>query len=326
MDTINSSLPFDPFATPFGTAFNPEFSPISLFSPQEDFGFSTDFASESAGSPASPISPVSPVLSASSYGFPATDEWTSWDATEHSPEPESFFKNEPFNNSLVSPLPTRKLSLSPAVNPMDLTVPLVPAVLPFQSQGVNYQSPQATATLPAQQYSKASSTVPVDVESAKRYPSRNLKRKSSSSASEEEESSPKRSSQSPPPTASRHSEKEAQAPKKTAHNMIEKRYRTNLNDKIAQLRDAVPALRVVVQRLEHATYDDADDGFMDQDLGVAPVPKLNKATVLSKATEYIIQLERRNRSLETENSALRGRMEGLEILLMGRGGAAGVWN
>jgi hypothetical protein len=27
-------------------------------------------------------------------------------------------------------------------------------------------------------------------------------------------------------------------PKKTAHNMIEKRYRTNLNDKIAALRDS----------------------------------------------------------------------------------------
>ncbi|KAK3364485.1 helix-loop-helix DNA-binding domain-containing protein [Lasiosphaeria hispida] len=322
MDTINSSLPFDPFATPFGTSgtvFNPDFSPISLFSPQEDFGFSTDFASESAGSPASHISPVSPVLSASSYGFPATDEWTSWDTIEHSPEPESFFKNRTFDGSLISPLPPRKPSLSPAINPMDLTVPLAP---------VNYyQSPPTVATpLSVQQPSKASITLPVEVEPAKRYPSRNLKRKSSTSASEEGESSPKRSSLSPPPTAGRHSEKESQAPKKTAHNMIEKRYRTNLNDKIAQLRDAVPALRVVAQRLEHATYDDAEDGFMDQDLGLAQVPKLNKATVLSKATEYIMQLEGRNRSLETENSALRGRMEGLEILLLSRGGAAGVWN
>lgn len=31
-------------------------------------------------------------------------------------------------------------------------------------------------------------------------------------------------------------------PKKTTHNVIEKRYRTNLNDKFAELRDKVPSL------------------------------------------------------------------------------------
>jgi hypothetical protein len=41
---------------------------------------------------------------------------------------------------------------------------------------------------------------------------------------------------------------------------------------------------------------------------------------LTKATEYITQLERRLMGLETENEALRGRMEGLELMM--RGGAA----
>lgn len=143
----------------------------------------------------------------------------------------------------------------------------------------------------------------------------------------DEEHPLKRNSPSPPPSAHKGSEEEAPAPKKTAHNMIEKRYRTNLNDKIALLRDAVPALRVVVHRLEHQGSEGVGDGCMDEDLGsLASMPKLNKATILSKATEYITQLERRNRSLETENNALRGRMEGLEMLLMNRSGATSMWN
>lgn len=59
--------------------------------------------------------------------------------------------------------------------------------------------------------------------------------------------------------------------KKTAHNMIEKRYRTNLNDKIAALRDSVPSLRVMSK---------GEDGDGKEDLqGLTPAHKLNKATV-----------------------------------------------
>jgi len=104
--------------------------------------------------------------------------------------------------------------------------------------------------------------------------------------------------------------------------MIEKRYRTNLNDKITQLRDAVPSLRAT-----HRQGGGSEgESFVDDDVNsLAPVPKLNKATILSKATDYINQLESRNRNLETENNALRGRMEGLEMLLMARTGQP-VWN
>ncbi|KAK9322643.1 hypothetical protein V1517DRAFT_130033 [Lipomyces orientalis] len=85
-------------------------------------------------------------------------------------------------------------------------------------------------------------------------------------------------------------------PKKTAHNMIEKRYRTNLNDKIAALRDCVPALRCAVT----GSFDD-DVEELD---GLAPANKLNKATVLTKATEYILHLQQRNAQLQRENKAL----------------------
>lgn len=79
---------------------------------------------------------------------------------------------------------------------------------------------------------------------------------------------------------------------KRSHTVIEKRYRTNLNKKIAALRESVPSLR-------NDSQDAADLG------GLTPASKLNKATVLSKAMEYIQHLERRNGSLEKENAKLR---------------------
>ena len=58
--------------------------------------------------------------------------------------------------------------------------------------------------------------------------------------------------------------------RKTAHNMIEKRYRTNLNQKIAALRDAVPSLRAT-------TKNSKGEDVLQEDLqGLAPAHKLNK--------------------------------------------------
>ncbi|GKT46367.1 sterol regulatory element-binding protein cleavage-activating protein [Colletotrichum spaethianum] len=100
--------------------------------------------------------------------------------------------------------------------------------------------------------------------------------------------------------------------KKTAHNMIEKRYRTNLNDKIAALRDSVPSLRIMSKsaRGEDTTED------REELHGLTPAHKLNKATVLSKATEYIRHLEKRNNRLLDENSAMQARISAFEKLFV----------
>ncbi|KAK4103303.1 hypothetical protein N658DRAFT_557768 [Parathielavia hyrcaniae] len=100
--------------------------------------------------------------------------------------------------------------------------------------------------------------------------------------------------------------------KKTAHNMIEKRYRTNLNDKIAALRDSVPSLRIMCKsaRGEDTTED------REELHGLTPAHKLNKATVLSKATEYIRHLEKRNNRLIEENSNMQARIAAFEKLFM----------
>ncbi|KAF1962158.1 hypothetical protein CC80DRAFT_400109, partial [Byssothecium circinans] len=100
-----------------------------------------------------------------------------------------------------------------------------------------------------------------------------------------------------------------QPPKKTAHNMIEKRYRTNLNDKIAALRDSVPSLRVMSRGNGQGNEEEDDPEDLE---GLTPAHKLNKATVLSKATEYIRHLEKRNKRLQDEVNTLKGRIDSYE--------------
>lgn len=92
--------------------------------------------------------------------------------------------------------------------------------------------------------------------------------------------------------------------KKTSHNVIEKRYRNNLNDKIAELRDSVPSLRAM-------SRPNGDDGSEDLE-GLTPAHKLNKATVLAKATEYIKHLEKRNKNMMNDMAALKAHMSSLE--------------
>lgn len=116
---------------------------------------------------------------------------------------------------------------------------------------------------------------------------------------------------SPPAPVVTHTTRKQQ-PKKTAHNMIEKRYRTNLNDKIAALRDSVPSLRVMAGTSKLGEDDDEEDLE-----GLTPAHKLNKATVLAKATEYIRHLEKRSKRLQDENDRLKVRLAAFEKFTLG---------
>ncbi|KAF9954407.1 hypothetical protein BGZ72_004617 [Mortierella alpina] len=90
--------------------------------------------------------------------------------------------------------------------------------------------------------------------------------------------------------------------KKVAHNAIERRYRNNINDRINDLKNVVPALCNIKTKDEKD--EDEDDETQDAD-GVAKATKLNKATILRKATEYIIVLQKRESGTKAENNILR---------------------
>jgi hypothetical protein len=118
------------------------------------------------------------------------------------------------------------------------------------------QQSQNNGAYPASPNSSASSPEPCE--------QNNRKRKSSVEDDEEEDS--------PPPRG--------HPVKKTAHNMIEKRYRTNLNDKIAALRDSVPSLRVMSKKNSRGEE-------IQEDLqGLTPAHKLNKVRLDSEEDIY----------------------------------------
>lgn len=103
------------------------------------------------------------------------------------------------------------------------------------------------------------------------------------------------------------------AAKKRPHNVIEKRYRANLNEKIAELRDSVPSLRSAQKsKVREAANGDSDDEDLD---GLAASNKLNKASILTKAVEYIRHLEFRTKRLEEENKSLKERLETLDKVI-----------
>lgn len=360
------------------TQTDADFRPASLYSPVEGFG--TDFTTDSTQSPETPMS----APFASAYTLPQdVGDWSTWDSNvEFSPK-ASFLKPETFDESpSLASIPSYGEPLSPLVDLMDLTNSGVDDVVVFGREGINDTQPlfqplpsRPQPTKPARATSKPALFVKTrptspnqlthgappaqDERAAKRYPSRNRKRKSPASTTPSASSSPTSSDDdlSPPPRSRRISGEPSaavSAPKKTAHNMIEKRYRNNLNDKIAALRDAVPTLRAAAKRAEGQTScsEDEDEGEdpstggqgrggkltsrrgirvggsskgADPAGGIAPAHKLNKATILSKATEYIVYLERLNQSMSEENDALRASIGGLEMLVMGRGGS-GMWN
>lgn len=95
--------------------------------------------------------------------------------------------------------------------------------------------------------------------------------------------------------------------KKTSHNVIEKRYRNNLNDKIVELRNSVPSLRAMSRANGEDDTEDLE--------GLTPAHKLNKATVMAKATEYIKHLEKRNSTLADEMDLLKARLAAVEAAI-----------
>ncbi|KAF0533351.1 helix-loop-helix DNA-binding domain-containing transcription factor [Gigaspora margarita] len=90
--------------------------------------------------------------------------------------------------------------------------------------------------------------------------------------------------------------------KKVAHNVIERRYRNNINDRINDLKNVVPALCHLKSK---------DDDVIEEVDGIPAATKTNKATILKKATEYIVHLKENNQKVKTENDVLRKIIESI---------------
>lgn len=286
---------------------------------------------------------MSAVFTTGSFTSPAGCSWLASGSSDSaiSPFDENFPKQEIFEDVDLSKLPASLLS-DPDIEASSLEAVAYEGAS-FQPQqqvmnGVHYHPSCRNNSWPV--YNETPSnygerklshpqpsrmgeeqTTPDSKRRCPQTPSSARKRKSVGSGTE----SSSRSSVSPSPQVVT----TPSQPRKTTHNMIEKRYRTNLNDKIAALRDAVPSLRIMVHRLgrEGEGVDDTELAVEAESLGgLAPAHKLNKATVLSKATEYIAHLERSNEALHRENNHLRHRVVGLEMMMMGRNpGYGGVW-
>ncbi|EFQ29612.1 helix-loop-helix DNA-binding domain-containing protein [Colletotrichum graminicola M1.001] len=296
----------------------PELSPRSFYDTQ------ADFSADSAPSRGSPVSPVFPA----SFQLPSGGDWPT--AYFEKPDLDVFY-GEAFG-SPMSFLSSQNLTLSPPANPADL---MSDAVV-FGREGVNDTRPvfldldtparpQKQQQQPQQQQqqetklSRPARTTPSTPrprpqqqqeqqqprrQATQRTSPRNndLKRKSSSASASSRSTSPE-----PPARRTRHAE-----PSRNPHNMIEKRYRVNINEKIIALRDAVPSLRCAVQQAENPQAgggeSDEPHDVVEELGGLMPARKLNKATILSKATEYISHLEKKNGQLWKENQELEKRL------------------
>lgn len=94
---------------------------------------------------------------------------------------------------------------------------------------------------------------------------------------------------------------------KQAHNKIEKRYRININAKIAGLQHIIPSVA------DEKTAFETGAG-LDNNPNENPSNKLNKSMILEKATDYILYLQKRDQQLTQENAELRK-----EIVRLGGG-------
>ncbi|SAM04431.1 hypothetical protein [Absidia glauca] len=101
--------------------------------------------------------------------------------------------------------------------------------------------------------------------------------------------------------------------KKVAHNAIERRYRNNINDKIRELQQVVPALcrRSSSGEEDNEGDDDGAEDIMEEEDGVPVAKKLNKATILQKSTEYIHYLKYSQQLLKQENDMLQQMVQAL---------------
>lgn len=100
---------------------------------------------------------------------------------------------------------------------------------------------------------------------------------------------------------------------KAAHNIIEKRYRTNLNDKIDALCDMLPNLAKYKSTHQGGGHDEDEYDNINNDSG-SKGQKINKAVVLSEAADYIRELEERIKKHDDRMAKMQIRLDVFKAL------------
>lgn len=257
-----------------------------------------DGATDAAPSPPSPFLPHG-----NTYQLPNGSEWlTSGSKETHSPS---------INPSAIHG--QHSASVSPDLGTYDFTLGAFNPDL-FSDLGPLFDGTQPTPFEPSAKYRKTSEAGAAStMDGADTPPSdepqiQSRKRKSPSTTPASSFSPSNGALPTSPVTPMRRTSSTG-GPKKTAHNMIEKRYRNNLNDRINTLRDLVPTLRAAQRLIERGGNPETPTEELDEETrealgGLEPPPKLNKATVLAKSAEYILHLEKENEQLKKSNAAL----------------------
>lgn len=100
------------------------------------------------------------------------------------------------------------------------------------------------------------------------------------------------------------------ADQRETHNMIEKRYRININTKIGKLQKIIPWVACEDTAFEVDTILKNSDG----DSVATPISslKLNKSMILEKAVDYILYLQNNERLFEMEVQRLKKEVEHLK--------------
>ena len=93
---------------------------------------------------------------------------------------------------------------------------------------------------------------------------------------------------------------------KASHCQVERKYRENLNTKFETLRRAIPSM-------QSPSDNPSLDGPDLEDLAGSSKPR--KADVLSNATDYVKQMEEKNRGMVNEIEFLRSRVQAIEKLI-----------
>lgn len=106
---------------------------------------------------------------------------------------------------------------------------------------------------------------------------------------------------------------------KQAHNKIEKKYRININAKIAGLQKIIPSVALERPAFETGTKQGGTGGgttYTSEDIPLDESSnRLNKSMILEKAIDYILFLQNENKLIISENSSMKKELETLRSSL-----------